>query len=74
MGNQIKKYSSISNAHQKGFIRINSNLESSLQENEIYGYHLSSEPEEREYYLKCPFCNRIIFLLYNKRFLYRIHL
>ena len=61
MGNQIKKYSSISNAHQKGFIRINSNLESSLQENEIYGYHLSSEPEEREYYLKCPFCNRIIF-------------
>ena len=35
MGNQIKKLTSISNAHQNGFMRVNSNLESTLSENEF---------------------------------------
>ena len=60
MGNQIKKLTSISNAHQNGFMRVNSNLESTLSENEFYGYHLSTEPESRDYFFKCPFCQKII--------------
>ena len=60
MGNQIKKITSISNAHQNGFMRVNSNLESTLSENEFYGYHLSTEPESRDYFFKCPFCQKII--------------
>jgi hypothetical protein len=60
MGNQIKKITSISNAHQNGFMRVNSNLENTLSENEFYGYHLSTEPESRDYYFKCPFCQKII--------------
>ena len=61
MGNQIKKLKSISNAHQNGFMRVSTNIDNNnIFENEIYGYHLSIEPETRDYYFKCPHCQKII--------------
>ena len=60
MGNQIKKLTSISNAHKNGFIRIDTNIDNNFSENEIYGYQLTIEPESRDYYFKCPRCQKII--------------
>ena len=61
MGNQIKQLKSISNAHKNGFMRISTNIDNNNNfENEIYGYHLSVEPESRDYYFKCPHCQKII--------------
>jgi ribosomal protein S27E len=60
MGNQIKKLTSISNAHKNGFMRIDTNVDNNFSENEIYGYQLPIEPESRDYYFKCPRCQKII--------------
>ena len=60
MGNQLNKLSSISKAHQKGFIQVKTSFDNSLSDNEFYGYHLEFEPESRDYYIKCPNCQKII--------------
>ena len=60
MGNQLNKLSSISKAHQKGFIQVKTTFDNSLSDNEFYGYHLEFEPESRDYYIKCPNCQKII--------------
>ena len=60
MGNQLNKLSSISKAHQKGFIQVKTSFDNSLSDNEFYGYHLEFEPESRDYYIRGR--NAVIFL------------
>ena len=61
MGTQLQRLSSYSKAHKQGFQHINTiTNEESLQNKEIYGYHLSSEPDSRDYFIKCPNCQKIL--------------
>ena len=53
MGTQLQKISSFSKAHKQGFQQIDTKVnEESFQNKEIYGYHLNSDPDSRDYFIK----------------------
>lgn len=61
MGTQLQKFSSFSKAHKQGFQQIDTKVnEESFQNKEIYGYHLNSDPDSRDYFIKCPNCQKIL--------------
>jgi len=65
MGNKINMLASAKIQESRGFEIIGTNpIENSIEEllkNEEYtGYHMSSDPDERDYFIKCPSCRALI--------------
>ena len=65
MGNKINMLASAKIQESRGFEIIGTNpLENSIEEllkNEAYtGYHISSDPDDRDYFIKCPECRSLI--------------
>lgn len=65
MGNQINILTSIRMAENSGFqgIRINQNensIENKLRNIELTGKNLTSDPDQRDYFIKCPECRGLI--------------
>ena len=65
MGNKINMLASAKIQESRGFEIIGANLsENSIEEllkNEEYtGYHISSDPDDRDYLIKCPACRSLI--------------
>ena len=65
MGNKINMLASSKIQESRGFEIIGTNpIENSIEEllkNEEYtGYHMSSDPDERDYFIKCPSCRALI--------------
>ena len=65
MGNKINMLASAKIQESQGFEIIGTNpsensLEELLKNSEYTGYHMSSDPDERDYFIKCPECRALI--------------
>ena len=65
MGNKINMLASAKIQESRGFEIIGTNssensIEELLKNEEYTGYHMSSDPDERDYFIKCPTCRSLI--------------
>ena len=65
MGNQINMITSVTMAENRGFEVLGSNpgenrIEEKLKNLEISGYHMNSDPAQRDYFTKCPKCHGLL--------------
>lgn len=65
MGNKINMLASAKIQESRGFEIIGTNplentIEDLLKNEEYTGYHMSSDPDERDYFIKCPTCRSLI--------------
>ena len=65
MGNKINMIASAKIQESRGFEIIGTNpsentIEELLKNEEYTGYHMSSDPDERDYFIKCPICRSLI--------------
>ena len=65
MGNKINMLASAKIQESRGFEMIEANLSENtidelLKNREYTGYHISSDPDDRDYLIKCPACRSLI--------------
>lgn len=65
MGNKINMLASAKIQESRGFEIIGTNpsentIEELLKNEEYTGYHMSSDPDDRDYFIRCPVCRALI--------------